>query len=672
MSNPRKSTRLRLEPLEARRTPATLGADGKTLTFTTPDGDLATVRFNKSVLNTDNADTVFKFDTGAVNGNNETRQQLQEINLTGLPNGLSVSVTAGGNAVDVGWLRADGVDVGAVTIAGDLGRITAGDAKTKTRAVKSLDVQSIGLAGLTTQAAGGSLDSVVAGAIGALTVARNVDAASLTVTGGTDGKIGKVTIGGDLAADPTVSNTGLIRAEGAIQKVSIAGDIVGGDGAESGVRAGSLGKVTIDGRLTGRAGNYSAAVVSATGIKSIAVGGALVGGDGQRSASILAQRGDIKAVTVTGDVGGGAGTYSGAITATGAIGKATVGSLTGDGKYSGAIFAGTRIAKVIIRGNVTGGGGVYSGAAGAPQGIQSITVDGSVVGGDGNNSASFVASSGNIGKVTIAGDLTGGTGAYSGSVDALSAYVNDKLVGGKLANVTIKGDLAGGDGRYSGMVRANDSVGAVDVRTLNGGGGYSSGSIIGLNGKITAVTVRGDVTGGDGEFSSSIWAGTKLGPVKILAENGMNGDLIGGAGKFSALIQGGDIQLISVAGSVTGGTGAGSASVQAGRNLKKVVVGGSWTGASIGAGVNPRIDGYFDTADDIRVAGKIGSILIKGTADGTDARVSAIDHFAFIATQIGKVSINGQAVPLKRGPTNDDIPLGTTGDFRLVELEPTP
>src|SRR5256885_15083627 len=154
---PRKPTRLRLEPLEGRRVPAALAADHRTVTFTDADGDTATVSFNLPVLTTGNVNTVFHFDVNGVNDQLTAPQQLQEIDLVGLPAGLSVTASAvaaggGDGKADVGWINSatvdGGTDEGTVTVSGDLGRITVGDFTTRTPGLRGLIVGSLGARGV--------------------------------------------------------------------------------------------------------------------------------------------------------------------------------------------------------------------------------------------------------------------------------------------------------------------------------------------------------------------------------------------------------------------------------------------------------------------------------------------------------------------------------------------
>jgi hypothetical protein len=707
----RKPHRLRLESLEGRRVPATLAANLRSVTFTDIDGDAATVTFSQPVLGVGSVNSILKFDTGGVDGSTAP-QQLQEIDLAGLRPGLSVTVSAvpagGGNGtVDVGWINSttvnDGRDEGLITISGDLGRITVGDSKVRTPGLRGLVVGSLGARGLATQAAGGTLATVVNGPLGKLTVAGDVVGASVAV----GGAIGPVSIGGSLRADATAPGTGLISALGAIRSVTITGDIVGGGGDNSGLRAGSLGKVTIGGTIQGGAGADSASIVSNTGITSISVGASIKGSDGARSAQVIASGGNIGKVVVAKNVTGGVGIFSasieadpslgvggkiGSVTITGdvtgnglgsaairganGIGTVHVGSLTGNGFGSAQISGGAgAVGKVTVDGDVTGGTADYSASLVAGTSIMGVTIGGNVTGSTGPKSAAIIAEAGNLGPVTIAGDLTGGGGDQSAIINAYDVQVggtaaHPKFFGGKIASVTVTGDVTGGGGKYSGAVYAEGSIGKVTVGSLTGAGGYASGSIVAIKSAIKSVTVRGDVTGGNGDYSATIWAAGRLGPVAILGNGGaMHGDLTGGSGKYSALVHGLQVVSVTVAGSVTGGQGAGSASIHGVGSVGLVNVTHDWIGASIAAGVLPGSDGYFDTADDTagRAPGTITGITIGGIADGTTAAFSSTDHFAFVGTQIKTLKIGGSAVPLKPGPSNDDLTLGTTGDFRLVE-----
>jgi hypothetical protein len=102
--------------------------------------------------------------------------------------------TDGDGLVHVGFIDATDVDLRAISVSGDLGRIVAGDTTLKTPALASLKVGSIGAFGLAPQGSAGSLDSSLSGAIGKVTVRGDVVGASLDASS----KIGSVAVGGDI------------------------------------------------------------------------------------------------------------------------------------------------------------------------------------------------------------------------------------------------------------------------------------------------------------------------------------------------------------------------------------------------------------------------------------------------------------------------------------------
>lgn len=276
---------LSLELLESRRTPATMAADAKSVTFLDADGDTVTVAFNKPVLTDANKDLVFHFDVGTIDGINTLPQALQTLDLTAMVPGLKVTATAtgGDGKANIGWVKADGLDVASVSVSGDLGRVTAGNSNAKTPGLGRLTVGSIGELGVTTQGAGGTLVTSIVGNLTKVTVSGDVNAGRITVAG----SIGSATIGGKLVAHPTNADTGLIDATGTIGPVKITGAIIGGAGDRSGIRAaGNIKSVTV-GALTGGGGIESGSIVSTGGnVGTVLIIGDMQGGSGLRSASI--------------------------------------------------------------------------------------------------------------------------------------------------------------------------------------------------------------------------------------------------------------------------------------------------------------------------------------------------------------------------------------------------
>ena len=216
-----------VERLEARIAPAVL-VNATTLTFTDADGDFVTLAISKGTLTA--AD--FWFDGPVDFGG---RQQLRLVDFAGDLDkvGANLTITAepegGGNgAVNVGYINALGIDLGKVTLDGDLGRFDAGDVDLSTPAAKRLDAGSIGVAGLDTQQTDGSLISNLAGPLGALVVGGDFQNATLLAAG-----IGRIDIGGDVIGGG-LFQSGAIRALGGIGPVHVGGDLAGGNGVRSG------------------------------------------------------------------------------------------------------------------------------------------------------------------------------------------------------------------------------------------------------------------------------------------------------------------------------------------------------------------------------------------------------------------------------------------------------
>ena len=148
--------------------------------------------------------------------------------------GTAVTVTAVRNPTNggdgfaaVGQVNAPNIDLGAVTIDGDLGRILAGDAITTTSGLKGLTVQSMGRFGLSTGAP--DLNTVVQGKLDFLKVKADVREAWVRPRRGTDGRIGSVFVGGSLVGGAG-DDTGRISATGDVGFVTVGGDLVGAGG----------------------------------------------------------------------------------------------------------------------------------------------------------------------------------------------------------------------------------------------------------------------------------------------------------------------------------------------------------------------------------------------------------------------------------------------------------
>ena len=720
-----------IEILEDRIAPASL-VSHTTVLFTDSDGDHVLIRFTEPILTSAAvANSILHFSNGASVDGSSTPGQLQLIDLTSVQNamysGLGVSVTAnrthprGDGYAAVGYIDAAGLDLGAVNIGGDLGRIDAGVAPqgghaSKTPAVRSLTVQSIGEFGAGTQESGGSLQSDFSGQVNSITVHGDVVNAYLRIVGeknaattaadhgalgsltiggsligsaGIDsghvlvtGRLGQVTVGGDLAGGAS-NDTAFISADGAIGPVMVGGSVLGGGGASSGVIQSlvSIGDVTVMHDLrAGDAGpNVSLAqdsgtIDGGTSLGRVTIGGSVFGG-GADSGSIRAESGNgtIAGVTIFGSLEGGPGEESAYIHAEIKLGPVVIGGSVegGAGQHSAAIYAGGNalqkhiMTSVRIGGDLRGGAGVGSGVIGnnfATLGsageleIGSILIRGSVIGSAMDQSGSITGA--NVTSLRIGGSLIGSSGTDAGEI----------FIEQNAAAIRIGGSVTG-DGIQSGSIYAR-SAGSITIHgDLTGGTGASSGSVNG-NESLGSVTIGGSVRSGTAAYTGAIFTNGPLGSVSI------GGSVIGTAAQPAEIIGGvvpkglgPVIGQVSIGGSaayleVLGGfvnsdTNPASASVRIG----PITVGHDWTASSVSAGIAPNAGGFGDSddapgPDTAGVLGRIASITIKGALFGTPATG---DHFGFDAERIGVVQIGQVSYPALLGPGTRE--LGPNGDL---------
>ena len=487
--------------------------------------------------------------------------------------------------------------------------------------------------------------------------------APITTHRRTGGRIASVQVGGSIRGG-SGERSAAVWAHGAgdIGPVRVAGDLTGGTGlASASIIAdeayaetpsgrtrffgGTIGNVRVVQSVTG-VGHFSAAVTAGRSIGPVKVG-ALIGGPGANSAAVSAGRKGIASVQVTG--------YK---TTDGSGNPVTVpGDIRGNGNASAVISASGGIGAVTVAGDLVGGAG--DGSAGVISGggrIGAVTVAGDVIGGAGSGSASVTAGGGSLGPVVVGGDVTGGAGFRS------AAIVSDRPDGdpdappvpasaGNIVSVTVRGTVTG-NGPGSAAISADKNLGAVKVGALIGGAGDGSAAVTAWGGNLGPVTVTGDIRGGAGTGSAA-----------IAAHSRDVGD------EYNLVLVGGRVASVTVRGLVAGGAGAGSASMFGQDGIGQVKVTGSWTAANIVAGFVAGPDGFFGSDDDggLIGAGTIAGIRIGGAIDGTAAGDNDNDSFAFLARNFGSLKVETTAIALTPGPGNDDMALGTTGDFRLIE-----
>lgn len=559
--------------------------------FIDEDGDLVNVKVSKGALFRPNffgqlvsSGIVTLTATGNVGGN-----RLDSVNFLGTGNefaGANLFITRKSQPgfdlqtdarVNVGEIiaaqpgfasLAQGVNLGTVKIDGDLGRIIAGS-NARSVGVTKLEIGSLGV----------------------------VDRSSYEETQSIlFGKTGSILVHGDMEGSLYV--TGTNRGIGSLGSLTIQGKLLGGNSDRSGFISSSskIGKLTFGG-IVGGDGDNSGHIDAAGAIGSITALGNIVGGDGRNSGQISGK--SIGTVTFTGAsiIGGNGG--------------ADVSTSVG----SGAVISLSSIKSVKMTGNILGGNGESSGMIFASSKVGTMSI-GNVIGGEGEGS----------GRVRIGGDVTsftagtiqGGSVTNSGSVQAtgkMSAVQIANILGPQysaLSSTTRAGSVIAG---HMGKVSITGNItGATDSAHIGSGSLFSAGNIASLS---VAGTVENTV----------ISAAGNIGKVKI------------GTLRFAEIL----------AGYSAGSTDRG-ALTNTDAQIGAVVV-NEFIGSSIVAGVSPGVDNVFGQTNDIvpfqnnaRVISKIASITIKKSLT-TSSPATGI-----VAQSIGPVKVAGASVSFALDP----------------------
>lgn len=680
------------ELLEPRIAPAVL------FSYIDVDGDKVTVKVDRGT----NAAAGIVFDPSG--------HQLRELDLTApVFHGANVEIVStpagGGNGfVNVGFIDGTGVDLASVFVDGDLGQIDAGDATPATPGLGKLNVRSLGVAGLSTQAPGGSLESNVHGELTRLQVAQDIVNATVRVGGGTNGQIDFGAIGGSLTGGAAASS-GSIFASGDIGKLTIGFNVSGGGGDNSGKISthGRLGELRIGGSVFGSSGSQSTDPAELGQIRSdgdmgmVFIAKNLTGGAGSRSAQIRAI-GEIVNLEIRGSVVGSSGERSAQIFGDGGIGSVlVVGDVRGSfGDASALINASAAdVDSVRVGGSLIGGAGVFSGSIANQDGgnVLFVSIGNSIRGGSGDTSGAVnVLGTGIIGEARVGGSVFGGGGVSSGVVDGEGGlgrvHVGGNVIGGNgdgsgllgsafghVGVVTVLGSVLGEGGQFSGAIFARTGIDSVNIGGhLSGGPGFSSGVIDGESGALGSVRIAGSIFGGSGEFSGTIFTTAAANSIEIA------GDLRGDSGRNSGRISVGQLVSGHVRGSIVGGSGHFSGSVFASGDIDLLKIGRDLRGASIsGSASSLTGTGFIRAFGDIHSI-DIGGSLVAGvdTASGTLTLSGAIDAFG----AIGKVKIGGdiagnatnRALIAARGQTvqtSTDLAIGSVevgGGVRFADI----
>ena len=425
----------------------------KTATYLDQEGDRVTVKVSQGTLDAGNFKMAFKANGGL---------ELHLLNLSGAEFNLAnVSIlakktAAGGDGfAQVGRIDATAVDLGKVTVGGDLAQIDAGDGDPGKPSLAALGVHSLGVANVSERLFGDVVSSLN-GSLGSLAVKNDVLGASVNVAG----NIGTVAIGGSLIGS-TVPDSGAILATGNIGTVKIGGSIVGAGGMRSGAvdAGGTLTSIRIGGSIFGGAGVNSGLVESTLDMGTVFIGGNVVGGSDDHTGTVHGEAG-IKSVIVLGSIIGGT--------------VAVAGDLNSGLVYASG--AGTNnLGSVKVGGSLIGANGGFSGIY-ADDHLASASIGGSLLGNAGVGSGAITA--GSAGKVMILGNVVGGAGSQSGSVRAFG--------GGGLGDVTIGGSLFATTNTLTGIL----SEGALRVVKIGG-------EVRGLGSAPVRISAQGDLNPAD-------------------------------------------------------------------------------------------------------------------------------------------------------------------------------
>lgn len=487
-----------LEPLESRIAPASIS-----VAYTDLDGDLVKITASKTGAAVPPLDAT---DLTVIFGQ-LVMLKLTEAGFDGAKIVFSVTKKPGGDGlVHPGFIDATGRDLDQVIVKGDLGKIVAGDATTAgDPGLNLLQVRSMGTRGLFTQAGSGDLDSIITGRLGALKVAGDFTDASLQATGGIDGTIGSVFIGGDLTGGAGAFS-GVVLSTGGINDVRVAGNIIGGAGNQSGevTTNGAMSRVRVGGSIIGGAGTDSGLVFSFAAMGDVRIGGSVIGGAGAFSGRI-AGMGGLGDVRIGGDLAGGAGDFSGLLFSLGDMGDVHIGgdliggSVTGSATLtdSGEIRSASRIASVAIGGSLIAGSEastgvlIRCGAIVAGDDIGPVKIRGSIIG-NSTNPVVIIATGQNV-KPTTGFDLAIASLAVGGDVRFANV-----LAGFDMTTIPTNADASIGAVSIVGDWVASSLVaGAQD----SGPAGFGVGDSLQLVGntslvaRIASITIKGAVSG---------------------------------------------------------------------------------------------------------------------------------------------------------------------------------
>jgi hypothetical protein len=471
--------------------PMKIAANGRSATLTDVDGDVITVSLSKGFLSQDDF-TLGLNDKGLLRLNlSDDGTEFAGANIT-----VSAKKVVGGDGkVNVGAIDGSGIDLGAVTISGDLGQIDAGDGNLATTGLSVLSVGSLGaVAGTQPIGTVDPLHSEIDGKLGTLKVSGSV----LGVVD-VDGAIGPVSIGGSLDGSAGGTTAGLLRATGDIGTVTVKGSVIGGADLSGVVAGAKLGSVSISGSLLS-ADSARPVTILAKGkaaptsvADAVAIAGLTVRGQ-VLNAQVLAGF-DTNLVQTNADA---------------SIGNVTVGTGLTIGDWTSSLLqASSNIGNVSVSKSVIGGAEHSGISAGAKLGT--VRIGQSLFSLDATEPVTIVAGGkaivGSPAGYTAIGGLTVKGNVFNAAVlagfdTALNATYSDASIG----NVSVGTGLTIGDWTAS-LLQASLNIGTVSVSKSVIGGPDHSG--ISAGAKLGTVTIGQNLTSSDAAEPITLVAGGK-------------------------------------------------------------------------------------------------------------------------------------------------------------------
>jgi hypothetical protein len=615
-----------IEPLESRELFDLSILNAHTAKYTDVDGDKVTITISTG----DFHDAIVSL----VDRN--LGDYLESIILPSTFSGANISFAvtkalAGNGRADVGLIDATGVDLGNVSIRGDLGRILAGSGDALIPAVESISAASMGARGLNHQPGGATLplESVFDGKLGRLNISGNANNVDITAD-----SAGRITIGGFFIG-------GGIETTGDVERIAIARNLVGTQDNNSAnfLIGGNIDSFFVGGSIIGGAGDSSALVSISGHAKTITIAGSIIGGSGAVSGGINSSIGDFDSVRIGGNVRGGSGSGSGYVQTRGlckilAVGGSVIGA---SGIGSGSVDAWALVFK--IGGSIRGGSGERSGV-GSTGHSTLVSIGGSIIGGTASDSGQLFG--GYITRAVIGGNIVGGNVNGTDSISKSGAFL-----AWSISKLEVRGSIRAGVDNSAGTL---ERCGAVCVL-------YAAENITVRGSIIGSVGKTGDVTQALIAASGPFFPGDTNVAIGTLAVGGSveRANILAGYQSFN--VQSVDIQWDNAQ--------IGRVSI-AGDLIASNIVAGVINSASTNTNFGDENDECTDT-DDFDPYASINMVSVGGKIRGTAVRISGTDHFGIVAKIVKAVRIGGNLVALNPDMP-DDVSVGPSGDFSIHEV----